>query len=53
VRFHDLSRVFAEVEEPLYVDDCCHFNRQGNRLLADAVVAAIRDGSGTLSSGRP
>jgi len=53
VRFHDLSGLFAEVEEPLYVDDCCHFNRKGNRLLADAVAEAIRGGAGPLSSGRP
>ena len=41
VAFHDLSDVFAGVEEPLYVDTCCHFSRRGNVLLAQAVAAAI------------
>lgn len=34
VRFYDATAVFAAVEEPLYVDACCHFNKQGSELLA-------------------
>jgi hypothetical protein len=40
-RFHDLTQVFAGVEEALYVDDCCHLNVAGNRRLADAMAGAI------------
>ncbi len=41
VAFRDLTMLFARVREPLYVDDCCHVNRRGYELLADAVADAI------------
>jgi hypothetical protein len=41
VRFHALHLLFAGIEESLYVDRCCHFGEEGNRLLAQAVAAAI------------
>ncbi len=36
-----MSMVFADVERPLYVDTCCHFNEQGKHLLATAIARAI------------
>jgi hypothetical protein len=41
VAFEDLSFVFRDVREPLYLDDCCHLNRPGNRLLGAAVGRAM------------
>jgi hypothetical protein len=41
VDFYDLSTVFDGVKEPLYVDDCCHFNKRGNEILADALLRAL------------
>lgn len=41
VSFHDLTMAFAEVTEPLYIDDCCHVNPHGNEILADAMADAI------------
>lgn len=45
VQFDDLSLLFAGRREPLFVDDCCHFNERGNELLAarvaDGVIAAL------------
>jgi hypothetical protein len=41
VRFHDLSRVFAQHEETFYFDNCCHFNRQGNEVMAVAIAKAL------------
>jgi len=41
VRFHDLTQVFAEVSDPVYIDDCCHFGQRGTELLADAIGQAI------------
>ena len=41
VAFHDLSRVFEDVDEPLYVDNCCHVSERGSQLLAQALAAAI------------
>ena len=41
VRFHDLSRVFAGHGETLYFDNCCHFNRRGNEVMAQAIAEAL------------
>lgn len=42
VAFTDLSGVFRDHPEPLYVDTCCHVGRRGSELLAAAVSAAVR-----------
>lgn len=47
--FHDLTEVFAGIEEPLYVDTCCHVNGRGNRLLGEAMARAILAESGAGS----
>jgi hypothetical protein len=41
VRFYDARHVFAGVGEPLYIDQCCHFNQQGSQLLATWMAARI------------
>ncbi|MEM9291962.1 MAG: hypothetical protein AAGD01_09800 [Acidobacteriota bacterium] len=41
VRFTDLSMLFETVDEPIYVDTCCHLNGFGNQLLARAVGEAV------------
>ncbi|NNE44617.1 MAG: hypothetical protein HKN12_10440, partial [Gemmatimonadetes bacterium] len=47
VEFHDLSQVFADERETVYVDSCCHFNGLGNAILADALSAAMRAYAGS------
>jgi len=42
VRFHDLTTVFAEHPEPLYIDTCCHVDTRGNLIVADKIFDAIR-----------
>jgi hypothetical protein len=37
VAFTDLSEVFREVTEPVYIDDCCHLAAPGNQLLGAAI----------------
>jgi hypothetical protein len=37
----DLSDVFREEREPVYLDDCCHLTGLGNRLLGAAVGRAL------------
>lgn len=37
VAFEDLSGLFARVTEPLYIDNCCHVNDQGNQMLGRAM----------------
>ncbi|MEM9801364.1 MAG: hypothetical protein AAGA20_13640 [Planctomycetota bacterium] len=41
VRFHDLTDVFADRTETLYIDSCCHFNELGNEIFAHAIAEAI------------
>jgi hypothetical protein len=42
VRFESLVPVFANVSETLYIDDCCHFNKEGLVLVATAIAENIR-----------
>jgi hypothetical protein len=41
VDFVDLTGLFAGISEPLYTDSCCHFSRQGNQLLGEAIGRAV------------
>lgn len=41
VRFTDLTQVFADHPEPLYVDTCCHVDEQGDQIMARAMAARI------------
>ena len=40
VRFHDLTAVFADHPESIYIDTA-HVNRLGGQILAEAIEAAI------------
>ncbi len=52
VAFHDLTGIFAGHSEPLYGDSCCHYNREGNRLLAEAIGRIVVAGlDGTVPPG--
>jgi hypothetical protein len=44
VDFHDLSMIFADVEEPLYTDTCCHLNQRGYEIIATRIGKTIVDG---------
>jgi lysophospholipase L1-like esterase len=41
IAFYDLSRIFEKQRQTLYKDNCCHFNAEGNRIMADAIAQAI------------
>jgi hypothetical protein len=41
VAFHDLTGLFAERRETLYIDDCCHLNPHGYELLGEAIGRAL------------
>jgi hypothetical protein len=41
VHFVDLTMLFADVTDPIYVDPFCHYNGRGNELLARAVGERI------------
>ncbi|HXU30632.1 MAG TPA: hypothetical protein VN851_08665 [Thermoanaerobaculia bacterium] len=42
IAFEDMSRVFAAIDKPLYIDSCCHFNPEGNVILAHRIGESIR-----------
>lgn len=37
----DLKEIFADIEDPLIVDNCCHFNAAGNAAIAEALADAL------------
>ena len=41
VLFFDVSMLFADTSETVYVDTCCHLNELGETMLAEAVIDAI------------
>jgi hypothetical protein len=41
VNFHDLTMVFANIEEPLYTDTCCHLSPKGYGIIANKIGQAI------------
>jgi hypothetical protein len=41
VDFEDLTDLFAEVDEQVYCDACCHLNDTGNLALEERILAAI------------
>ena len=41
VNFHDLTMVFADRSEPIYIDTCCHVNTKGNEILGSIIGKAI------------
>jgi hypothetical protein len=41
VAAYSAVEVFDNVIASLYVDDCCHFNQQGNLMLGDFVADVI------------
>jgi hypothetical protein len=41
-RYFDLTAIFQGVEEPLYIDDCCHLNRDGMERLAREMAGRVR-----------
>jgi hypothetical protein len=53
VAFHDMSLLFAGMGKTLYVDNCCHFNGDGNEILAEALAEAVRASFGGNASGTP
>lgn len=41
IAFHDLTQLFATIEEPLYRDPFCHYNERGNEIFAEAVAEKV------------
>jgi hypothetical protein len=41
LNFYDLTMIFSDIVEPIYVDTCCHFNKEGNEILGTFIGQAI------------
>lgn len=41
VRFTDLSMVFSGLRRPVYIDACCHVDRYGYGMIADAIGRVV------------
>ena len=50
IHFHDLTQVFRDVAESVYVDTCCHVNRFGSALVAEALARSVGDHPPPLDS---
>ncbi len=37
ISFHDLTMLFANNDETLYIDTCCHLNERGYGMIAEAI----------------
>ena len=37
----DARFIFANTRQPVYSDNCCHLNQEGERILADAIAGKI------------
>jgi hypothetical protein len=41
VQFTDLTMIFSDHPEMLYIDDCCHTNREGTDIVANRIYEEI------------
>ena len=41
VRFLDATGIFDREPSPVYMDDCCHYTRRGNEMLADYIARSV------------
>lgn len=53
VAFHDLTGLFAETPESVYLDPCCHYNARGNARVAEAIAGRVLGPRSAESPGIP
>ncbi len=41
--FHDLTEIFSDIEDTIYIDACCHYNEIGNRIIAEEIASAVKN----------
>jgi len=41
VPFYDMTYLYKGVEEPIYIDNCCHVNSRGSAMIVEKVVETI------------
>ena len=53
VNYFDLTGIFVDHSETLYLDSCCHLNDRGNELLAAEMVRRLEPALRRLAGERP
>ena len=53
VNYFDLTGIFVDRPETLYIDECCHLNDRGNELLAAAMTQRMAPALLRRGGGRP
>lgn len=43
ISFYDFSMIFQNDKRVLYEDDCCHFNKKGNKVFAEHLAKIMQD----------
>ncbi len=46
IHFHDLTMLFSTYGDTIFADVCCHYNRRGNQVLAEALGRLIDEALG-------
>jgi hypothetical protein len=41
VKSHDLTFLYKDMPDEIYIDNCCHMNSKGNDIIVNAVVEKI------------
>ena len=41
IHIFDLTQIYVDLTETLYIDSCCHVNTRGYQLIADAIAGQI------------
>jgi hypothetical protein len=41
VLFNDLTMLFKNINDDIYIDDCCHYNNKGFQLITNKIVNSI------------
>ena len=53
INYFDLTEIFADHPETLYIDECCHLNARGNELLAAGMVQRLAPALQRLGAAPP
>lgn len=43
VKVEDLTEIFSKTKQTLYIDSCCHFNANGNRIMLNSIAKKLQD----------
>ena len=53
VRFTDLTSIYRNESQTIYIDNCCHVNELGNHLMVERIFEVIRDDFASVPCSHP